>query len=187
MDKKTLRAELSKKRLSLSEKDWRERSDRIVETLIQHPLLQKSDHIALYVSFRKEVDLLSLVRHFPLKHFYFPVTHFAELSMEFLRSDPSLFHQNSWGLLEPESGDRLDFSQDPLIIVPALAFDKNGYRLGYGKGFYDRYLQKQKFRTLGVCFSEFFLEDLPHESHDISVDAVITESFAYDVRRPSSC
>jgi len=63
-----------------------------------------------------------------------------------------------------------------LIIVPTLAFDKEGYRLGWGSGWYDKFLAAQpQALKIGLCFANGFIENLPHEPHDISLDKVITE------------
>ena len=61
------------------------------------------------------------------------------------------------------------------MIVPALAFSEKGFRLGYGKGFYDRILQKFKGTSIGVTFDALVLPEIPHEDHDCPVHCVITE------------
>lgn len=63
-----------------------------------------------------------------------------------------------------------------LLIIPGIAFDIRGYRLGLGKGHYDRYLSKNnKSKTIGVCFSDNLLERLPNEPHDCKMDYIVTE------------
>jgi 5-formyltetrahydrofolate cyclo-ligase len=83
---------------------------------------------------------------------------------------------------EPTAGEDPDFEKNTIIIVPALAVDKKGYRLGYGGGFYDRYLQKRKetvkshkkFLICGI-FSSFATKSLPISDYDIPIDMIITE------------
>ncbi len=64
---------------------------------------------------------------------------------------------------------------DDLCIVPCLGMDRNGYRLGYGGGYYDRYLSKYAVRTLGLCYHACVIRDLPIESFDIKLQMFITE------------
>lgn len=78
-----------------------------------------------------------------------------------------------FGILEPETSvefpkDRIDFA-----IVPALAFDREGYRLGYGKGYYDRFLSDICPFKLGVCAKEFYLKSIPHDEFDVRMDSVL--------------
>ena len=63
-----------------------------------------------------------------------------------------------------------------LILVPALAFDKDNYRLGWGGGFYDKFLAGQSGALkIGVCFQNGFIKNLPHETHDVALDKIVTE------------
>lgn len=184
-DKKELRNRLLKARLALSPEDCRERSLQLVDILARHPLVLAADHIALYQSFRNEVDVSSLIDRLPAKAFYFPRTDLEQGTMEFrLFESVDSFERNRWGVLEPSSGDVLDKASPALIIVPGLAFDKRGHRLGYGKGFYDRFLSTHPASTIGVCFTEFFLESLPAEAHDRLVSSVVTEQRSRDVSSP---
>jgi 5-formyltetrahydrofolate cyclo-ligase len=86
----------------------------------------------------------------------------------------STFQKGALGTREPEGG--LAAPPPDLVIVPGLAFDITGARLGRGKGFYDKWLAANPaVRTLGVCFQCQVLERLPVESHDARVDAILTE------------
>ena len=90
-------------------------------------------------------------------------------------------HSGSYGIREPQprpSALLTDFC-DALILVPALCFDANGYRLGYGGGYYDRFLEKHSFISVGLCYNSLIKNDLPKDKHDKSVSIVITESTAF--------
>ena len=66
--------------------------------------------------------------------------------------------------------------KNTVIFLPALAIDKSGYRLGYGKGYYDRYLEKYSYikpYTVGVIYDELVFDELPHDKYDIPCDTVI--------------
>lgn len=86
-----------------------------------------------------------------------------------------LVWQNDFGiklLVPPEGAPQV---QPDFVLVPGLAFDQAGYRLGRGGGFYDRWLADFEGKKIGLCFEEQLLQQLPHESHDIKVDQVITD------------
>ena len=74
---------------------------------------------------------------------------------------------------EPKSPVEFPKERVDFVIVPGVAFDKNGYRLGYGKGYYDRFLEGITPFKLGVCQREFFLEDVPHGKFDVRMDNVL--------------
>ncbi len=80
---------------------------------------------------------------------------------------------NQYGIHEshesPHKGD-ID-----VIFVPGLAFDQNGTRLGYGGGYYDRFLQDKNVYKVGVCYHDEFVQTLPRENHDIPMDAILTD------------
>ena len=74
---------------------------------------------------------------------------------------------------EPESPEEFPKEKIDFVIVPGVAFDKNGYRLGFGKGYYDRFLEGITPFKLGVCQREFFLEEIPHGKFDVKMDDVL--------------
>lgn len=86
----------------------------------------------------------------------------------------STFEPSSFGVSEPVGGTAA--TSPDLVIVPGLAFDPTGARLGRGRGFYDRWLETNSgARTLGVCFKCQIVEKIPAEAHDVRVDGILTE------------
>lgn len=84
--------------------------------------------------------------------------------------------RSDFGLLEPLTSTRIVLPEElDFIIVPALTYDRNGYRLGRGGGYYDRYLCKTKAFTIGLARQSLIYDELPREAHDIPVDCVVTE------------
>ena len=84
---------------------------------------------------------------------------------------------------EPMSERILEPSAEDIIIVPGLAFDTEGYRMGQGGGYYDRYLEKYHCISIGVCREQFILNDIPKEWNDLPVDYVITEATVYECKK----
>jgi 5-formyltetrahydrofolate cyclo-ligase len=82
-----------------------------------------------------------------------------------------------FGALEPEGGERVAPEEIDVVIVPGLAFDRFGHRVGYGRGFYDRFIAalRPDALTVGICFSVQLVDEVPHGRGDRSVDMVMTE------------
>ena len=88
-----------------------------------------------------------------------------------------------YGIKEPPVEFLADnFTEKSLCLVPALSFDKKGYRLGYGKGYYDRFLEKFTGVSMGLCFEECLCESLPVDRYDKKVDYIVTNEKIYDIR-----
>ncbi|MBE6622681.1 MAG: 5-formyltetrahydrofolate cyclo-ligase [Ruminococcaceae bacterium] len=91
----------------------------------------------------------------------------------------------SFGLLEPDSGcEECKAGNFSLLIVPGLVYDKSGYRIGYGKGFYDRYLSTFEGVAIGLCYSSFLVPEVPRSRYDRHADVIITEKGVYAVNAP---
>jgi 5-formyltetrahydrofolate cyclo-ligase len=87
-----------------------------------------------------------------------------------------------WGLYQPAEGHGewlADLDAIDLVIVPGLAFDPLGHRLGLGGGYYDRFLARVRAPKIGLTYQELVLPEIPHETHDMLVDIVVTENQVY--------
>lgn len=84
----------------------------------------------------------------------------------------------SLGIPEPSCGTPIQFSPKDLMLLPGLAFDKSGWRIGYGGGFYDHFLTTLAVepRLIGLCFSEQIIDDVPHDSFDVPVDGICSDA-----------
>lgn len=78
-----------------------------------------------------------------------------------------------FGVFEPKEKIPFPKEEIDIAIVPGLAFDKDGYRLGYGKGYYDRFLSGTDIFKVGICQTEFFVRSLPHDKYDVKMDDVV--------------
>ena len=116
------------------------------------------------------------------KNFYFPCVIGDEIyAAKYIPSEP--FITGKYGIMEP-AGERIcDCSFLDFIFVPALAVDYSGNRLGYGKGYYDRFLSGYpSVVTAAAVFNELCFEKIPAENHDVKIKYIITENKFYDVR-----
>jgi len=146
----------------------------IIETIRSLDSFRKANSMALYVPVRGEVNLLSLWMGSE-KDVYFP-----KISPEiiaFHRAESmNDFAPGCYGIPEPTCRDACNVCDIDLIVVPGIAFDRRGYRLGYGKGYYDRLIENYPdVKTIGVCFDEFLMEKLPDDPWDRNVDMVVTQ------------
>jgi 5-formyltetrahydrofolate cyclo-ligase len=175
MNKGDLRKNLMAQRLAMDPRDWRQKSERLCQELFVwlkgHP---DFDKIALFRSFRQEPDLQYFEAVWDQRQLYYPKTE-ADGRMDFF-PHPGVFVKGRYGIEEPDgTGKALVPDARTLILVPGLAYDPNGYRLGYGGGYYDRYFHRLPCSRIGLCFAEFLLPGLPSEAHDQRVSQVLTE------------
>ncbi len=132
---------------------------------------KKTKNIGIFYPKEVEINLLSLCDDVS-KNFYLPKV--QDLQMEFYKFEGiENLEKGKFDILEPKS----DVAAKPdLIVTPALMADKNGFRLGWGGGFYDRYLEKYDGIIICPIPSCQFVEELPSEAHDKKCDFVITEN-----------
>ena len=115
------------------------------------------------------------------KKFYLPRVN--GVNLEILPYDESRLELGAFHIEEPTGNDTVNPSELELIIVPAVAFDKKGNRLGRGKGFYDRLLQTTKATKIGVGYDFQLLDELPSEPHDVPMDMVITQKTTIVIKK----
>lgn len=176
MQKKELRQALLKKRQSLLFEEWREKSDRLCTHLQSSPLFSQARTILAYFSFRQEPDLSPLFT--TTRQWGFSRCVGKSLSWHLWKiGDPLL--PGAYGILEPHPNSPLLQPEDvDLILVPAVACDVRGYRLGYGGGFYDRLLSLPEWAskpTLGIVFEFACLPQLPLDPWDQPLHGVCTD------------
>jgi len=100
----------------------------------------------------------------------------------FLIDGEGCLEKGAFGIAEPKRDcKRLTDFSDALCAVPGLGFDREGFRLGFGKGYYDRFLARFKGLSAGLCYSEYVSEVLPRNAYDRSVDILATESAVYRI------
>lgn len=175
--KKELRAVCRAKRKDISDKP--QKSVDIVNRALALPELAAADSWFIFHPLKDEVDLLPLFEIAKLKgkRIAFPLCDDKDGNMSFrLVNSLDELENGCFGLREPKKDAPEILPQNAVIFLPALAVDKKGHRLGYGKGFYDRYLEKYAYLkpfTVGVIFEELIFEEIPHDGYDIPCDRII--------------
>ena len=148
----------------------------LTERLLQHPFYQEAKVIATYLSFPHEFQTQELIEQALRdgKKVLIPKT-YPKGRMDFVVYNPQQLVKTSFGLLEPQGDlEVVDASQIDLIHVPGLAFTREGYRIGYGGGYYDRYLKHFTGHTLSTVYPCQIRDFIP-EDHDIPVQEVLID------------
>ena len=148
----------------------------LTEQLLQHPFYQEAKVIATYLSFPHEFQTQELIEQALKdgKKVLIPKT-YPKGRMEFVVYNPQQLVKTSFGLLEPKGElEVVEASQIDLIHVPGLAFTTEGCRIGYGGGYYDRYLEHFTGHTLSTIYP-CQVQDFITENHDIPVQEVLID------------
>lgn len=182
-DKSILREECAKQRAAVTGEERRAAEEKIGRYISQLVSYRHAGLLLFYMPIKSETDVLPLIvealrrgrsvalprcERTPGEMTFRYVSSLDELS-------PGAFGVREPSEDAPEVPADLLKGPDGFLIVPGLAFDKSGCRLGYGKGYYDRFLSRFGGFSAGVCFSELLYDELPHGRFDRRVNAVITE------------
>lgn len=176
--KEEIRKEVREKKRQMSLEEIESNSNRMFTQLEQMSLWKEADVIFSYVSYNQEVATRKRMEKWLQsgKKVAVPKVVGEELSF-FLISSLSELEKGYQGILEPLAGVCVD-GKSGIILMPGLAFDSQFHRLGYGGGFYDRYLNKYKDVTLtkiALAYAYQLYDQIPSERHDQLVDIIITE------------
>lgn len=170
--KRTLRNEILSKRKTLSIKERINKSNEIVSQLT--PYLKDKKIIGIYMPMMDEVDVSSLLFMYP--SLGVPKVRNNEEMDFFMISSANDVKEGVFQVLEPTTNIWVNPNDFEVMIVPIVAFDQHKNRIGYGKGYYDRYLKQTKALKIGVAFDCQFVDDINKEKTDVSLDIIITES-----------
>ncbi|MEI7815795.1 MAG: 5-formyltetrahydrofolate cyclo-ligase [Desulfuromonadales bacterium] len=180
MPKRSLRSQLLAQRRTLSHDIWRESSSMAQLNLLSLDEFVRAESIALYATAHNETDTgLILATAFKAgKRVLYPAVCGHQMVFRYVERIDEL-KQGAFGLLEPcSSGIGHQADEADLIVVPGVAFDRSGHRIGYGKGFYDRFLQHpgRKAHLVGLCHDFQLIEGgILADSHDIPMDIIVTD------------
>lgn len=179
-NKQEIRKKLLARRKSLSKEEYAEKSALIIQSLKKQNEFAEAETVHCYISISQnnEVDTLGLIRDMLLKmkRVVVPVMNAAKGTLKHI--ELVNFNQlttNAWGVLEPAGGMEVPINELEVIIVPMVGGDRNKNRIGYGKGFYDRFLRQVSCPKIGLLFENCLVEELPVEPFDVPLDKLVTE------------
>ena len=187
-DKGSIRKRIIVSRDAIPSDLWNENSYTIQKNIMKSELYKKADCIMCYADFHGEVGTILFIEDALLKgkHVFLPkvLENFVESRMEFYEIFSTSELLNGYkGIKEPTGNMQRSFDYDLykdkniLMLVPGVAFSKNGYRIGYGKGYYDFYLEeKERIIKAGLCFDLQVVDEFNIDSNDIKMDLLISES-----------
>ncbi|SHI70327.1 5-formyltetrahydrofolate cyclo-ligase [Geosporobacter subterraneus DSM 17957] len=184
MMKKELRKETQNRRGMLSEGEILEKSSAIAQKLKAFPAYQAAQNVMVYIDFRGEVKTGEIIQDLISSHkraivpICVPKT--REMILSHLKNPAEELAEGTFGVFEPKEEYIRPVAPDEidLVIVPGVAFDRKGYRIGYGGGYYDRFFEKlpKKIPAVALAFDLQLVEKVPAEVFDQAVDYIITES-----------
>lgn len=177
MDKQQLRRAATLRRNQLDERQ--RRSLAICERVCAMPIYQSATAVHCYLPIRSEVDTWPLIAN--------AVAHSKQVAVPLVTPDAAeighgwldsldALETGAFGIRQPRNPRAVPPGAWSLVIVPLLAFDRRGYRLGYGKGHYDRMLASHASTTIGVAFAAQEVAQVPTEPHDVRLDWIVTEA-----------
>ncbi|WP_377888490.1 5-formyltetrahydrofolate cyclo-ligase [Alkalihalobacillus sp. R86527] len=178
--KHRLRTEMKNRLKELSDGEKRKRDDQLLEQLFTYEPYKRANTIGLTIAMKKEVDTRKIIEHAwsAGKKVAVPKCEPKDKTMTFryLRSWDEL-ETVYFGLQEPkpELTEECTPEQIQLLIVPGLLFDERGYRIGFGGGYYDRFLQKYSNKTVSLAYGFQLVKEIPVEPFDLPVGALITD------------
>lgn len=190
-DKKSLRAYYKKLRADMTKDDKASLDMSITEKLLQLDDFVNSKTVLVYVSSAIEVGTYEIIRRcFEMnKRVLAPRCVQGTNIMDFyeIKSFDDL-EKGAFGIMEPcDKCEKTElFDTDSCCIVPALAYDMRGYRLGFGKGFYDRFLVRFGGKKVGLCYSSCIEDQLPADEYDQMVNCIVTDKEIIEFNRKDS-
>ena len=178
-EKKELRRYCSAERLGLDRLTVKWASRLICSSLFELLKKRQAASVMLVYPIKNEPDLLPLVKILDREGISvgFPISVTDPVGLDFRKvRDTADMVTGTYGIHEPSSSaPPLELGASTVCVVPALAFDREGYRLGYGKGFYDRFLADFNGLSVGVTYDRLILDRLPRDKYDVCVDLIVTE------------
>ncbi len=184
-----VRRDILSKRKTLDESEKNNMDSKICRALLSLATYRYCDTVLFYYPLGGEVDVIPAIQKAweDKKKVYLPrcSKHDKGVMDFYLVTSFEQLEKGSFGVMEPlgktEKYNKNIKNSNAICIMPALSYDRKGYRLGYGRGYYDRYLQGFSGMKIGIAYSQFVSKDVPHGYFDVRADIIITEKGAVTV------
>ncbi len=184
MDKDNLRNQYLKIRKNIENKN--DKSSIIANTVINLSEFKTSKILAIYKSLPQEVNTNEIIKQAIEEGKIVVLPKVKQDELEFYKYNPNKdkLIKSEFGVKETEENvnNHIDKSEIDLLIVPGIGFDKDKNRIGFGKGYYDRFLQNINAEKIGICFEEQIITDksIPTEEHDIKMNKIVSDKRIYN-------
>ena len=175
MDKKTLRSEIRAKKRAMTAQEIEEKSAALAKAFYETPEYKEAKTIYGYLPYNQEVRTVPMLEQALKdgKRVAVPKVYGDEMKFLYL-DDLTKVSKGYAGIPEPIADEPVADDKTALVLMPGLAFDPAGHRIGYGGGFYDKFLAAEpNHPTLALCYEFQLLPELDTEEHDIPVDTVL--------------
>ncbi|MDE6510478.1 MAG: 5-formyltetrahydrofolate cyclo-ligase [Muribaculaceae bacterium] len=174
MEKSEIRRKIRNLRMMLSEMEKASAAEEVFAQLEKTAAFMMADTILMYHSLPDELQTIKFLQKWhDRKRFFLPRVN--GVNLDILPYEESRLELGSFHIEEPTGEDTVDVDDIELMVIPAVAFDRKGNRLGRGKGFYDRLLATSKATKIGVGYEFQLFDSIPSEPHDVAMDMVITQ------------
>lgn len=189
--KAEIRKRILEVRKGLTDEEAATKSEAIVQKVVKTPEYKEADNILLYADYCREVMTRGIFEDALLhrKRIYFPKVDKMTNTMEFYQIiSLRQLERGYMDILEPREDMKMRYKfqpkEDTLAVLPGVAFDTSGYRLGYGKGFYEKFLaNRRQISTMALAFACQIIDEIPRDTYDIKMDKIVTEEIIYSFLR----
>lgn len=173
MKKEFLRKKYKEKRDNIKNKVTKD--NLIYQKVINNKDILSSKTLLIYISINSEVDTIKIINYF-LNTKNIAVPKIIDNDMFFCYvTNLNELTPGKYNIPEPTNENIVTDFDNAICIVPGICYDKENYRIGYGKGYYDRFLSKNKIKTIGLCYKECMIEKIDNDKYDYKIDEVITD------------
>ena len=173
MKKEFLRKKYKEKRDNIKNKVTKD--NLIYQKVINNKDILSSKTLLIYISINSEVDTIKIINYF-LNTKNIAVPKIIDNNMFFCYiTNLNDLTPGKYNIPEPTNENIVTDFDNAICIVPGICYDKKNYRVGYGKGYYDRFLSKNKIKTIGLCYKECMIEKIDNDKYDYKIDEVITD------------
>lgn len=174
MDKKSLRKEVRLRMSAMADDVRHEASQAIASVIKEHVAVSGARVVALFSPLSDEPQIAGLIKELSAM-MTVALPRVEGDVMQFYCYSGDAMHSGAFGIEEPQDTPLVEPWEIDLMVVPGVAFTRDGARMGRGKGYYDKYMSCEGFRAhkVGVCYAVQVVEELPQERHDIKMDCII--------------
>lgn len=173
MKKEFLRKKYKEKRDNIKNKVTKD--NLIYQKVINNKDILSSKTLLIYISINSEIDTIKIINYF-LNTKNIAVPKIIDNNMFFCYvTNLNDLTPGKYNIPEPTNENIVTDFDNAICIVPGICYDKENYRVGYGKGYYDKFLSKNKIKTIGLCYKECMIEKIDNDKYDYKIDEVITD------------